>query len=86
MLELLNIFESGRQITKEVKDILPLYNPESTLMRDGKPVKVSDILSQFMNATVDAAKDDYITSANFDLETVNVALMLIRVELILEKY
>lgn len=78
LLELLNIFESGRQITKEVKDILPLYNPESTLMRDGKPVKVSDILSQFMNATVDAAKDDYITSANFDLETVNVALMLVR--------
>ena len=78
LLELLNIFESGRQITKEVKDILPLYNPNSTLMRDGKPVKVSDILSQFMNATVDAAKDDYITSANFDLETVNVALMLVR--------
>lgn len=78
LLELLNIFELGRQITKEVKDILPLYNPESTLMRDGKPVKVSDILSQFMNATVDAAKDDYITSANFDLETVNVALMLVR--------
>jgi hypothetical protein len=78
LLELLNIFESGRQITKGVKDILPLYNPDSTLMRDGKPVKVSDILSQFMNATVDAAKDDYITSANFDLETVNVALMLVR--------
>ena len=78
LVELLNIFESGRQITKEVKDILPLYNPDSTLMRDGKPVKVSDILSQFMNATVDAAKDDYITSANFDLETVNVALMLVR--------
>lgn len=78
LLELLNIFESGRQITKEVKDILPLYNPDSTLMRDGKPVKVSDILSQFMNATVDAAKDDYITSANFDLETVNVGLMLVR--------
>lgn len=78
LLELINIFESGRKITKGVKDVLPLYKPESTLIRDGKPVKISDILSQFMNATVDAAKDDYITSANFDLDTVNVALMLVR--------
>lgn len=78
LVELLNIFESGRQITKSIKDVLPLYKTESTLIRDGKPVKISDILSQFMNATVDAAKDDYITSANFDLETVNIALMLIR--------
>lgn len=78
LLELINIFESGRKITKGIKDVLPLYEPNSTLIRDGKPVKISDILSQFMNATVDAAKDDYITSANFDLETVNVALMLIR--------
>jgi hypothetical protein len=78
LLDLINIFESGRKITKGVKDVLPLYNPNSTLTRDNKPVKISDILSQFMNATVDAAKDDYITSGNFDLETVNVALMLVR--------
>ena len=78
LIDSLNLFESGREITKKNKFIIPLYEENSSLKRNGKPVKISDILSQFMNATVDAAKDDYITSANFDLTTVNVALMLIR--------
>jgi hypothetical protein len=40
--------------------------------------KISGILSELVNASVDAAKDDYITSANLDLETVGVATLMIR--------
>lgn len=40
--------------------------------------KISDILSQLVNASADAAKEDYITSANFDLETAGVGTLMIR--------
>lgn len=40
--------------------------------------KISDILSQLVNASADAAKEDYITSANFDLETAGVGALMIR--------
>lgn len=39
---------------------------------------ISDKLSEFVNAFVDAAKDDYITTANVDLKTISVAMMLTR--------
>ena len=40
--------------------------------------KISDTLSDFVSACVDAAKNDYIVSTNFDLETVSVAMLMIR--------
>jgi hypothetical protein len=50
------------------------------LNRDGKETKeyISDKLSEFVNAFVDAAKDDYITSANVDLETIGVGMLMTR--------
>ena len=40
--------------------------------------KISGILSQVVNASVDIVKDEYITSANLDLETVGVASLMVR--------
>ena len=47
--------------------------------------KISGILSQFINASVDVAKDEYITSANLDLETIGVASLLVRAGIPIEK-
>lgn len=81
LIDLLNLFESGRNINNTYKDsdFIPLYNTDSPLVRNGEFVKISDIIGQFINATVDAAKDDYITSANIDMNTINTVLMLIRI-------
>jgi len=40
--------------------------------------KISKIVSYFMNAAVDAAKDDYIISGNFGTATANSGMMMVR--------
>lgn len=46
---------------------------------------IADYSSEFINSFVDALKDDYITSANVDLETINVAMLLTRTGMPVDK-
>lgn len=53
--------------------------------RDEKGRYISDIISEFMNASVDVAKDDYITDINLTLDTANTYMYLIRNGVNIEK-
>ena len=76
----------GGKTSATIGDLLSLF--QENILENGKVrldriynfenKKISGILSQIVNASVDAAKDDYITSANLDLETVGVASLLVR--------
>lgn len=46
---------------------------------NGQTMPIADALSQLINATVDAAKDPYIALANFNIDTANTALFMLRV-------
>lgn len=76
----------GGNTSATIGELLSLF--QDNIVEDGKVrldriynfenKKISGILSQFVNASVDVAKDEYITSANLDLETVGVASLLVR--------
>lgn len=83
----------GGSSTASLGELLSVFQPD--IVEDGKirldriynfeNKKISDILSQFVSATADAAKEDYITSANLDLETFGVASLMVRAGIPIDK-
>lgn len=55
-----------------------VFDPKTSTIEPGEQYLITEILSVFMNAFVDAAKDNYIGRANFNATTNNVAFMLMR--------
>lgn len=54
------------------------FNPKTRRITEAENALITEILSVYMNAFVDAAKDNFIGRANFNLTTNNVAFTLMR--------